>query len=335
MALQFIRVDNQLLLASQIMLYFSIQMEKPKKFGATDVFMLIAILFWAVNFSFVKIALREFSPLGFNGIRLFFASLILIFILLLSREGFSIAKSDLWKMFVLGIIGNTVFQLFFIHGLNWTTASNTSIVMALTPVFVALLSTLLKQERLHWAAWLGIVISFMGFYLVITPQFGTFDFKWSSLRGDLLIFIGNIFWAIYTVFSKPLLGRISPLKWTTATLAIGAFFYLPFSAKDILQLRWSDVSLQAWAALFYSGLFAIAISYVIWYASVKRVGNSKTAIYGNITPVFAVISAYVLLSETLTLAQLMGALVILAGVYLTRSGYRFFMKTKASDLQKF
>jgi drug/metabolite transporter (DMT)-like permease len=308
------------------MLYFSIQMEEPKKFGATDLFMLLSVLFWAVNFSFVKIALREFSPLGFNGIRLFFASLILIFTLLLSSEGFSIAKPDIWKIFVLGIIGNTVFQLLFIHGLNWTTASNTSLVMAMTPVFVALLSTFLRHERIHWAAWLGIVISLVGFYFVITKQFAAFDFKWSSLRGDLLIFVGNIFWAIYTVFSKPLLERISPLKFTTVTLAIGTFFYLPFSAKDIVQLRGSDVSFQAWAALFYSGLFAIAISYVIWYASVKRVGNSKTAIYGNITPVFAVISAYIFLSEKLTLLQIMGAVVIFAGVYLTRSGYRFFVK---------
>jgi len=301
-------------------------MEEPKKFGNTDFFMLAAVLLWAVNFSFVKIALREFSPLGFNGIRLFFASLILMIILFISREGFSIAKPDIWKIFILGLIGNTLFQFLFIHGLNWTTASNTSLVMALTPVFVALLSTLLKHEKIHWAGWLGILISFIGFYFVITKQAGTFRFEWLSLRGDFFILVGNIFWAIYTVFSKPLLQRIPPLKFTTMTLAIGTFFYLPFSAKDIWQLRWSEVSFQAWAALIYSGLFAIAISYVIWYASVKRVGNSKTAIYGNITPVFAVISAYIFLSEKLTLLQILGALIIFAGVYLTRSGYRFFLK---------
>ena len=77
-------------------------MEEPKKFGGTDFLMLIAILFWAVNFSFVKIALREFSPLGFNGIRLVLASLILIIILFTKGEGLSFAKSDIWKIFILG-----------------------------------------------------------------------------------------------------------------------------------------------------------------------------------------------------------------------------------------
>jgi len=301
-------------------------MEEHRGFGATDILMLTAILCWALNFSFVKIALREFSPLGFNGIRLFFASFILIIALFVSREGFSLAKSDILKIFSLGIIGNTAYQLLFIHGLNWTTASKTSVIMAMTPVLVALLATSLKQERLHWAGWLGIVISFIGFYFVITNQVGTFHFSWEELRGDLMILIGNFFWAIYTVFSKPFLEKISPLKWTSITLAVGTLFYLPFAASDIVRIQWSEISFKAWAALFYSALFAIAICYVIWYASVRRVGNSKTAVYGYLSPIFTIIFAYLLISERITFLQIGGALIIFAGVYLTRFGYRLFEK---------
>jgi drug/metabolite transporter (DMT)-like permease len=304
-------------------------MEEPKGFGATDIFMLLAILCWAINFSFIKIALREFSPLAFNGIRLLFASLILIIALFVRGEGFYLAKSDIPKILFLAIIGNTAFQLLFIHGLNWTTASNTSVIMAMTPVFVALLSVLLKQEKIHWAGWLGIVISFIGFYFIITKQVGTFHFSWEELRGDLMILAGNFFWAIYTVFSKPFLEKISPLKWTSITLAVGTVFYLPFAALDIVRIQWSEISFQAWAALIYSGLFAIAICYVIWYASVRRVGNSKTAIYGYLTPIFTILFAYLLIAERITLLQIGGALIIFAGVYLTRSGYRLFERRKA------
>ena len=307
-------------------------MEEHQGFGATDILMLMAVLCWAVNFSFIKIALRELSPLGFNGIRLFFASLILIIALFISREGFSFAKSDILKIFFLGIIGNTAFQLLFIQGLNWTTASNTSVIMAMTPVFVALLSTLLKQEKIHWAGWLGIAISFIVFYFVITKHVGTFNFSWEELRGDLMILTGNLFWAVYTVFSKPFLDKISPLKWTSVTLAVGTVFFLPFAASDIVRIHWSEVSFQAWGALIYSSLLAIAICYVIWYASVKRVGNSKTAVYGYLSPIFTIIFAYLLISERVTLLQFAGALIILGGVYLTRSGYRLFERGKASNL---
>ena len=149
-----------------------------------------------------------------------------------------------------------------------------------------------------------------------------------------MILAGNFLWDIYTVFSKPLLERISPLKLTSMTMAVGAAFYLPFAALDIGRLRWNEISFQAWAVLFYSALFAIAICYIIWHASVKRVGNSKTAIYGYITPVFAMLFASIIISERITLFQIGGALIILVGVYLTRSGYRYFEKKKVLGLSE-
>lgn len=301
-------------------------MEEYKKLGATDLFMLLAVLLWAVNFTVIKIALREFSPQGFNGLRLLFSALVLIVILAISGEGLSLKRSDLWAALGLGIVGHTGYQLFFIHGLNWTKVSNTSIIMAMTPVFIALLSTFLKHEKVRWAGWVGILVSFVGFFLVITQQGEGFQWTWENMRGDLMIFTGNLLWAVYTVFSRPFLDRISPLKWTSLTLVFGTAFYLPFAAPAIFRIPWKEISFQGWASLLYSGLFAIAVSYVIWYTSVKRIGNSKTAIYGNINVVFSVSIAYVFLAERITPLQACGAVVIFAGVYLTRFGYRFFKK---------
>ena len=286
--------------------------------------MLALTLVWAINFTFVKIALTEFSPLAFNGIRMAFASIILIFVLLLTKEGLGVPRRDIWKLVVLGIIGNTAYQLFFIHGINLTTASNTSIIMAMTPASVALLSTLFKHEKIHWAAWFGIGLSFVGFYLVIAKQPGSFEFSWENLKGDMLIFCGNFVWAIYTVFSKPLLGRISPLKWSSLTLAVGTVFYLPFCFPAFISQDFGQVSFGSWSMLAFSGLFALAFGYVVWYSSVKRIGNSKTVIYGNIVPIFTVIFAAIFIAERIGIWQALGAVIILVGVYLTRSGYRIF-----------
>ena len=309
-------------------------MSEYKKFGRSDVLMLSAIVFWAINFSFIKIALREFSPLGFNGIRLTLASFILLFFLFIKKEGLPSNKADRWKLVFLGIVGNTVYQLLFIHGLNQTTASNTAIIIALTPVFIALLSIWMKHERLSWSAWVGILISFVGFYLVISVRPDIIRFSSRGLAGDLMILGGCVVWAVYTVFSKPLLERISPLQLTSITIVIGTVFYLPFCVKDIVNTRYNTLSFSAWAALLYSALFALAICYLIWYVSVKRVGNSKTAIYDYLVPIFSIFFAYIFLDERISIFQGVGALVIFFGVYLTRSGHRFFERSTESPPAK-
>lgn len=299
-------------------------MKNQDNLGITDLFMLLVTLIWGINFIFVKIALAEFSPLAFNGLRMAFASLILLLVLFFTKQGLGVAKKDIGKLVVLGIIGNTVYQLLFIHGINLTTASNTSIIMAMTPASVALLSSLFKHEKIHWAAWFGIALSFVGFYLVIAKQPGSFVFSWENLKGDMMIFGGNIVWAVYTVFSKPLLGRISPLKWSSLTLTVGTVFYLPFCFSAFARQDFGQISSKAWLMLVFSGIFALAIGYVVWYSSVKRVGNSKTVIYGNIVPIFTVIFAMIFIAERIGLWQAVGAVIILIGVYLSRSGYRFF-----------
>lgn len=297
--------------------------EEYKKFGSTDFLMLLSVLFWGVNYSFVKLALADLSPYAFNGLRLFISTLILLLILWIKGEGFYFLRADFLKVVAISLIGNTFYQILFIQGINRTSASNTALIMAVTPVFIALLSSFVLRERIHWAGWMGIFVSFIGLYFVISKQSGYFNFSSQTLRGDLMILFSNICWAVYTVFSKPFLGKISALKFTTLTLAIGTLFFLPFSIKDIGKIQWHRVSFKAWASLSYSTLFAIVISFVIWYASVKRVGSSRTGIYGNLTPVVAVAVASIFLGEQISLSQVWGALIILFGVYLTRAGYRW------------
>jgi drug/metabolite transporter (DMT)-like permease len=302
--------------------------ENNSRFGTTDLFMFLTVVVWGMNFSAIKIALREFTPYSFNGPRLTLASVLLLFFLWKKEGGFSLRRAELVRLAVLGIIGNTIYQTLFINGINLTTASSTSLVMTMTPIFIALMSAIFIRERIHWAGWAGIFISFFGLYLVIFgPSLGA-SFSRRDLQGDLLILLGNLCWAAYTVFSKPLLGRLSPLKLTSLTLAFGTFFYLPITAVDVLRFPWRSLSLRSWGAFLFSAVLAIATCYVIWYSSVRRVGNTKTGIYGYITPVFTVFFAHLFLSERITAYQVIGALIILLGFYLTRWGYRWFERKK-------
>jgi len=298
------------------------------RFGTTDAAMLLTTLIWAVNFSVVKYAIRVLPPHGFNGVRMTLATLIYLGVWVLLRDGFTLRRGDLWKAAGLGLLGTTIYQLLFIQGLRATTASTTSMIAPMTPVFIAMLSHFLRLERIHWAAWVGIAVSFTGFYLLLTGQSGPITLNSATVRANLLILGSNLSWALYTVFSRPLLARIPPLRLAVLTTTFGTLFYLPFAAGGIADIRIGRVPAAAWGAIFYAGVLAIVVGYAVYYSSVRKVGNTKTGIYSNLNPVFATAFAVLVFGEKVTPLQVGGGLVIFLGVYLTRSGYRYFKKAR-------
>jgi drug/metabolite transporter (DMT)-like permease len=236
--------------------------ENSSRLGVTDLFMLLTVLVWAFNFSVIKIALREFTPGSFNGPRLTIASLLLLLFLWRKEGSIAPPRGDLLTLIGLGVVGNTFYQFLFINGIDRTSASTTSLILTMTPILIAVLSAVFIRERINWVGWLGILTSFFGLYFVIFGNSAGVSIGQNAQRGNLMILLGNLFWAIYTVFSKPLLHRMSALRLTTLTLSFGTLFYLPLTFKEVAALRWGSLSPLSWAALAFSAVFAIAMSYV-------------------------------------------------------------------------
>jgi len=295
------------------------------RMGRTDLLILLVILLWAVNLSVIKIGLRELSPHAFNATRLTLAALAYLVVLVARPARFSLArKGDGWKAMGLGLLGITFYQVFFIKGISVMNASTASIVMGTSPIFIALLATAVGEERISPAAWAGIGLSFAGFLLVVAGENGGLAFTWQAWRGAVLILLANACWAGYTVFSKPVLGRNSAFRLAAVGTIAGTAVYLPFAVGELGAVEWTRIPWQAWGAIAYAGLVAIFLCFVLWYQSVKEVGSSKTGVYSNLTPILSIFFASLVLGERLAAIQAIGAAVTLAGVYLTRSGYRFF-----------
>ncbi len=295
------------------------------RIGRTDILIVLVVVLWAVNLSVIKIGLRTLSPHAFNAIRLGLASLAYAAVLFTrrGRAGFA-RKGDGWKAAALGLLGITLYQVFFIKAVNMMPASTASVFMGTSPIFIALLATVLAEERIPPAGWVGIAISFGGFLLVVAGENGGLVFTWDAWRGAILILLANVCWAAYTVFARPILDRNSPFRMAAVGTIFGTAVYLPFAAGDLARVDWGRISWPAWGAILYAGLVAIFLCFIVWYASVKAVGSAKTGVYSNLTPILAIFFAGLVLGERLAAIQAVGAAVTLAGVYLTRSGYRFF-----------
>lgn len=283
-----------------------------------DLAMLSVTFIWGVNFTVVKQTLQEMSPLVFVTLRFVLASLLICFVLLIRGEDLRWERSDFWRLLVLGLVGNTFFQVFFIEGIARTTASNSSLLLATSPIWVTSLSALFRQDRITPTVAAGVGLSFAGIVLIVGLGGPGVSFVGASLPGNLLSLIAALCWAGYTTLSRPLLSRYSPLKLTGLAMVMGTIPLILYSAGALAEQSWAGISWQGWLGYGYSMLFGIAVAYVVWNTSVQKTGNARTAVFSTLTPVIAVVVSWLFLHEALGIWQGLGAIITLAGVTLTR-----------------
>jgi drug/metabolite transporter (DMT)-like permease len=291
---------------------------KKNKLQSIDLLLFLMVTIWGFNFSVLKIILREFLPMSFNILRFTAASLATIFFLFMLGKKISIDKHDWVKIILLAVIGHTCYQLLFIYGINATTASNASLLMACVPIYTGIMSSIAGYEKVRPTTWISIFLSFFGIFLIISADAEGLDFSSSHFKGNILIILASLSWAIYTVVAAPLLKKYSPVKLTAITMSIGTLLLVPFSIKELSRQNWQNISTLSWLGFIYSFLLAIALGYVIWYKGVEKIGSTRTSIYSNLTPIFTAFFAWLLLSETITVYYLIGASVIFLGIYLSR-----------------
>ena len=133
----------------------------------TDLALIVLSVIWGVNFSVIKIALREFDPLGFNAIRFALASLTLFVFLRLSGAVPFPERRHWGRIVLLGLLANVVYQLLFIYGVDRTLAGNAGLVLATTPVWTLILASISGQERHGFPVWGGVLATLGGMVLVV------------------------------------------------------------------------------------------------------------------------------------------------------------------------
>jgi drug/metabolite transporter (DMT)-like permease len=282
-------------------------------FNKADVGLLLTVLIWGVNFSVVKAALAYIPPLAFNAFRLAGATLILLLLVPLGPKT-TLTRREFWQVCLLGVVGHTGYQLAFILGIHVTSAGNSALMLAMTPVMVAVIGTLIGWEKVGAGAWLGIFLSVFGVYLVMASQSSG-----DGLMGDLLVLLATLCWSAYTVAGRGLVGKHGPIKVTAYSMVFGTILFLPFAVPSLAGLTPHQVPWTAWAGTAFSFVFAISVAYFFWYYGVSRVGPTRTAIYSNLTPVIALGTSFLALGEDIVVEQIAGAAVILLGIHLVRS----------------
>jgi drug/metabolite transporter (DMT)-like permease len=274
-----------------------------------------AAVLWGGSIVAQKLALSGFSAVEASVLR-DIGGLAILLATWWSQESTlaKLTKADVRMLALLGlgVLGN---HLLILMGLKYVSGAVGGVIIGSSPVVTALLSAMLIHDVPLRAVWAGGLLSFAGVGLVSVAGFQAAGDQ--PLFGSLLVFLGVVSWALYSIGSRQIMERHSALTVNCTTLLVATVLQIPllWTDRKMLDAGFGSVAAADWMALGYLVLFATAIAQQAWLFGVKGIGPSRASVLGNLTPVAAVVLSAMLLKEPVGMNEILGIVLILAGVW--------------------
>ena len=279
--------------------------------------MLVTAMLMGSSYPFAKDVLAVMSPLLYSASRYLVAAVFLFAAIAVLRKPMALPQRDWLPMFLLSLVGVALFQACWGLAMARSAPSVGSIVMTTTTAFSAIIAWF-AGRRLPALGWAGIGIAFAGVVLVVNNSLTRFTVDLGSLDGTLLWMLSAFAWALYVDRCAPYnqrLGALPVMAWTTL---LGSLVLLPVSLVfDSLAefARLDDRLLGFW---LYTAIFPVGVAFLGLTAGLERLGVSRVMVYMYLIPVAGVGLSAAFFGDPLTAARVLGGLIVLLGVILTR-----------------
>ena len=217
-----------------------------------------------------------------------------------------------------GVLGN---HLLILYGLQYIDAGAAGVIIGASPAITALLSSLFLKDVPFSRVWVGCAVSFVGVAIVSGGNASEAPGD-NPLLGGILVVLALVSWALYTVGSRQVMERMSPLTVNWATLLISILIQIPLLWTDhkVLDVGLASVSASGWMALVYVIVFATALGQQAWLYGVSGIGPSRAGVFINLIPVSSLLLSLIILGESFDVVKILGIILVLSGVWLvTRS----------------
>jgi drug/metabolite transporter (DMT)-like permease len=275
------------------------------------------VLLWSLNITVTKYMFEHgWKPLAYGTIRYFFAIALFWAFTYYRERSFRIARGDL-KLVLLAALMIFLNQLCFVYGLKLAHASTVGLLLGTTPIFIGLISLTFGLEHLASAFWIGAAITFGGVALIAVANGGV----GSSLNGTLIAIATAATWGCYSVTIARLMRSYSPFRISALVLAIG---WVPLALVSVPQVSAQHFSFgwKVWLGFGYAVVGPLFLTNILWFNAMDRVGASRASLFANMQPFFAVFFALILLGESLRTLEIVGGVLIFAGIAFERIAHR-------------
>ena len=288
--------------------------KKGSKLGAYIGIIFVNIM-WGLSFIGSKKAMAAgLTPFTLMLLRFGISVIVLLPCAIIKKESLRLKLRDVPLVLLTALTGITVYFWFELNGLKCLSASTASLIIAAIPVLTMIAHAVFFKSRQPLINWLGALISIAGVYLVVTS-----DDSGDTLQGALMIFGACICWVAYIELTGIALRRCSSLSLTLWQSIFACITILPFVPGEGVVL--SEISLEGmlWACGFL-GLICSALCYILYNYAIKQLDAVRTAIFLNLNPLSTVVGGVLLLDESIRTVQVIGGIMILAGLFSVSRG---------------
>jgi drug/metabolite transporter (DMT)-like permease len=282
-----------------------------------EIAILLVMLTWGANVVAVKAVLADVPPILFAFVRFGSAFLVLLAVLKWREGSVGLPRGDILPLLLLGLAGFGLYQDLWASALGRTTASNSALITAATPVSTMLIAAAVGSDTLSRGKVIGAAISLSGAVGVVGATHG-FGFTGAS-AGDLMTFIATLCWACYVAFGAPVLRRHSPLRTATWAIGFGCLGMLPLAGWQLTTFDPSHIHASTIGLFLFCSLLAAAAANVVMFEAVKVLGPTRAMLFQFLVPAFAVVLAALFLGEAIVVGQVVGGAVIVLGIIVARS----------------
>jgi len=262
-----------------------------------------------------------------QGTRIFLAGITLFLILIVMKKKI-IYKEMPWKFVLLAtLLGVIAHHSLLATGIEQTTAVKTSLILGLAPLITAIIAVATRATSLTRLRFTGFVVGFLGIIIAVVDDVSAVT---AFVLGDVYV-LGSI---VVQAFSFFVIRRITltipPLVLTAYMLTIGSSVMMLYNlvVTPASFAAFANLDLKLWAVFLFSAIFATAVGHSLYNSMIKRLGAAETAIFTNLSTIFALIGAVVILGEEMHLSQIFGCMLIIAGVLIGTGGLEEWIKKR-------
>jgi drug/metabolite transporter (DMT)-like permease len=282
--------------------------------STVELMLLATILLWSLNLSVTKYILEHgLEPLSYATVRYALAAAIFVVLTLVAERTLRIQRRHL-PVLVFAAVTLWLNQLSFVLALDVTSAATIGLLLGAIPIFAAAFGLLLGRERLTRRFWVAAAVSSMGVALVAVGSGGDVS---GGYQGIALGLATGATWAAYSVAVAPLMRTYSPSRVSAVVLPLAWVGIALVGLPETTSQDWS-VGWEIWALLVFATLGPLVLTNVFWFRSIHRIGPAKATLAANLQPFVAAVMAVVLLSEPLGVLQVLGGVLIAAGILVAR-----------------